>query len=207
MTEKYKTEQEAFWAGEFGNNYIGRNQGHDLMASKLAMFADILSRTAGIDSVLELGPNIGLNLKAINQLLPQTNFTAVEINEQAVKELQSWGGMQRVIHQSILEYQPDDLFDLVFVSGVLIHINPVELPTVYDRLYLSSRKYILISEYFSSTPVEVKYWGHSGRLFKRDFAGELWEKYPDLKLVGYNFTWRLDPVFPRGDSTWFLFEK
>ena len=31
----FKTEQEAFWAGNFGTEYIKRNQGDDLLASNL----------------------------------------------------------------------------------------------------------------------------------------------------------------------------
>jgi hypothetical protein len=31
----FKTEQEAFWAGEFGTEYIKRNQGDALLASNL----------------------------------------------------------------------------------------------------------------------------------------------------------------------------
>lgn len=38
----YKTEQEAFWAGEFGNAYIHRNQGDALLASNLNLFSKAL---------------------------------------------------------------------------------------------------------------------------------------------------------------------
>ena len=31
----FKTEQEAFWAGDFGTKYIQRNQGDALLASNL----------------------------------------------------------------------------------------------------------------------------------------------------------------------------
>lgn len=43
----YKTEQEAFWAGEFGNAYILRNQGKAALAAKTAMFARIVSPGGG----------------------------------------------------------------------------------------------------------------------------------------------------------------
>lgn len=33
--EQYKTEQEAFWAGDFGTEYIGRNDSDQLLASNL----------------------------------------------------------------------------------------------------------------------------------------------------------------------------
>jgi spore coat polysaccharide biosynthesis protein SpsF len=34
----FKTEQEIFWAGEFGTEYIQRNQGSALLASNLHFF-------------------------------------------------------------------------------------------------------------------------------------------------------------------------
>lgn len=38
----FKTEQESFWAGEFGNEYIGRNEGDQLLASNLYFFSNAL---------------------------------------------------------------------------------------------------------------------------------------------------------------------
>ena len=102
------------------------------------------------------------------------------------------GGAEQIINQSILDFMPERQWDLVFVSGVLIHINPLELGRVYDLMYHASKKYIMLSEYYNPVPVEVNYRGHDGKLFKRDFAGELWDKYPDLKLLGYGFGWHRD---------------
>ena len=66
---------------------------------------------------------------------------------------------------------------------------------------------MLIAEYYNPTPVEVTYRGHSRRLFKRDFAGELLSAYDDLQLVDYGFSYHGDPVMPQDDITWFLLEK
>jgi spore coat polysaccharide biosynthesis protein SpsF len=93
------------------------------------------------------------------------------------------------------------------IKGVLIHINPDALEQVYEKLYQAALKYICIIEYYNSTPVEVSYRGHSNRLFKRDFAGEVLDKYPDLKLVNYGFVYHRDNNFPPDDLTWFLLEK
>jgi spore coat polysaccharide biosynthesis protein SpsF len=54
----YLTEQEAFWAGEFGDDYLIRNQGEDMLASNLNLFSRILSRAPGVRSIAELGCNI-----------------------------------------------------------------------------------------------------------------------------------------------------
>lgn len=81
------------------------------------------------------------------------------------------------------------------------------LPLVYEKLYQASNKYILIAEYYNPAPVAINYRGHSDRLFKRDFAGEILEKYKDLELVDYGFSYKGDKAFPQDDITWFLIKK
>jgi len=207
MSESYATEQEAFWAGGFGDQYVDRNTIDVGVPARTAIFSRVLSRTTGVKTVLELGANIGVNMRAVKHLLPKSELTAVEINERAANDLKSWGGVKEVISDSILTFEPEQTWDFVFISGVLIHINPDSLPNVYDLMYRASNKYIMVCEYYNPSPVEIDYRGHSGKLFKRDFAGELWDKYPDLKLLDYAFCWRRDPNFPQDDVTWFLFEK
>lgn len=201
----YKTEQESFWAGEFGNDYVDRNKSEKLLASKTTFFSKVLSRTRGVESVIEFGANIGLNLRAIKRLLPEVELSSVEINKKAVSLLEDIDN-NKVYPMSILEFKPDYKRDLTFTAGVLIHINPDELDTVYKALYETSKRYILVYEYYNPVPVELEYRGNEGKLYKRDFAGELIEKY-DLKLIDYGFTYRRDANFPDDDITWFLLEK
>lgn len=203
---QFKTEQEEFWAGEFGDDYIGRNQGADVDAANLAFFSRILERTHAVRSAIEFGANIGLNLKAIRALRPGIELSAVEINLKAASEMEKLGGI-RVYPQSILDFVPDRERDLSLIRGVLIHINPDSLPEVYERLYRSSSRYICIAEYYNPTPVEVPYRGNREKLFKRDFAGEMLDRYPGLKLVDYGFAYHRDVNFPQDDLTWFLLEK
>jgi len=55
--------------------------------------------------------------------------------------------------------------------------------------------------------VELVYRGHAGRLFKRDFAGEMLDMFPGLTLRDYGFAWHRDPGCPQDDLTWFLLER
>lgn len=206
MNPQFKTEQEAFWAGEFGHGYSDRNRGDKLLASNTAFFTPIVRATTGVRSVIEFGANIGMNLLALKRLVPDLEMGAVEINAQAVAELRKLEGVQ-VHHQSILEFTPAKKFDLALIKGVLIHINPSELPGVYGLLHASSRRYICVAEYYNPTPVTVPYRGHTDRLFKRDFAGEMLDQFKDLRLVDYGFVYRRDPHFPQDDISWFLMEK
>lgn len=201
-----KTDQENFWEGKFGDEYTGRNQEEIWIPSNTALFSKILAATRGVQSILELGPNLGLNLRALHNLLPSAELSGVEINQQAVKELNAWG-KAKVYHQSILDFTVDYQRDLTLIKGVLIHINPDRLRDVYTRLVEASRRYVVVAEYYNPSPVAIPYRGHTDRLFKRDFAGELLEANKNLRLVDYGFVYRRDPNFPQDDITWFLMEK
>jgi len=202
----FKTEQEDFWAGEFGVQYINRNPSDKEMGARLALFARIISCTREVNSIIELGANIGNNLRVLNWMFPSLELAGVEINAKAAAELEQWG-KARVFHGSIIDFVPEQQYDLAFVSGVLIHINPQMLPRVYDLLLQASRRYVCLIEYYNPTPVEVPYRGHNDKLFKRDFAGEMLGKFVDLKLLDYGFVYHLDANFPLDDVTWFLLEK
>ena len=203
----FKTPQEAFWAGKFGDDYSARVDGADILSSYTAMHANVLRKTENVQSVLEFGANIGLNLKAFRRLLPTAELSAIELNPRAVEALKNEQEIEHIYHESILEFTPDYQRDLVLIKTVLIHINPEALPQVYERLFESSKRYICVAEYYNPTPVVVEYRGHTERLFKRDFAGEILDMFPSLKLVDYGFVYHRDNTFPLGDVNWFLMEK
>lgn len=203
----YTTEQEAFWAGEFGNAYIERNQGDALLASNLDFFSKALRATRRIESCIEFGANIGMNLKAIQLLHPTIDASGIEINAAAAAQLQEVIAPNNVHNTSILEFEPTRTYDLTLIKGVLIHINPNELTKVYDKLVATCGRYLLVAEYYNPTPVSILYRGHTDRLFKRDFAGEMLERHQELQLLDYGFAYRRDPNFPQDDITWFLLEK
>ncbi|MCX7095107.1 MAG: hypothetical protein NTY50_16865 [Methylobacter sp.] len=207
MNTKFKTPQEEFWAGEFGTDYIGRNNSEELLASNLNFFTKALKQAGRLTSCLEFGANIGMNLKALQLLYPGMHLEAIEINPDAAQQLTSLIGESHVFEGSIFEYPVATKVDLSLIKGVLIHIDPDLLDTVYEKLYQASNRLILICEYYNPTPVSISYRGHADRLFKRDFAGEMLEKYPDLMLVDYGFSYRRDPAFPQDDITWFLMQK
>ena len=203
----FKTEQEAFWAGDFGTQYIARNQGDALLASNLNFFSKALRAARDIKNCIEFGANIGMNLKALKLLHPGLDAHAIEINAEATKQLGAVIPPPQIYNTSILAFTPPQTWDLVLIKGVLIHINPDELPHVYDKLAAASRRYLLVAEYYNPAPVAIPYRGHTDRLFKRDFAGEIMARHPQFKLVDYGFVYHRDPNFPQDDVTWFLMEK
>ena len=199
-----KTSQEKFWAKSFGDNYTYRNIktknriniiGRDLMKNKIK-----------INSALELGCNVGYNLDALKNLYPYSELFGVEINKKSYDIVKK---KYKCYNESFLEFKTQKKFDLVFTSAVLIHQDPKYLSKIYKKIYSLSKKYIYINEYFNPTPVEISYRGHKKKLFKRDFAKELWKKYPKLKLINYGFHWKEDPKKKNNcdNSNLFLFKK
>jgi pseudaminic acid biosynthesis-associated methylase len=203
----FKTEQEKFWAESFGNEYIQRNQGDELLASNLNFFTKALAQAGKLNSCIEFGANIGMNLKALKLLYPAITLKGIEINNQAAQELGNVIGKDNVINSSIFDFEVNQKSEISLIKGVLIHINPDMLDLVYQKLYDSSSSYILIAEYYNPSPVTIPYRGHQDRLFKRDFAGEFLNKFKNAILIDYGFSYRNDPAFPQDDITWFLIKK
>ena len=142
----FKTEQEAFWAGDFGTDYIQRNQGDALLASNLDFFGKALRQARGIKSCIEFGANIGMNLRALKLLHPGIDAHAIEINAEAAKQLAEVIPPAQVHNSSILDFEPARQWDLTLIKGVLIHINPEVLGQVYDKLVASSGRYLMVAE-------------------------------------------------------------
>ena len=202
---KYRTEQENFWVGKFGQEYMERNGFSLHFYSKVIAWSQILKRINSIQSVKEFGCNIGLNLSAINKLKPNIHLSGIEINPDAAKRASELN-IADIQVGTILDEMPHDPVDLTFTFGVLIHIEPNHLQTVYKNLVNNSKKYVLVVEYFNPTPTTHVYRGYSNKLFKRDFAGELIDGF-NLKLVDYSFIYSRDNVAPSDNFTWFLMEK
>ena len=203
----YATPQEQFWAGEFGTAYIERNQGDKLLAANLDFFVKSLRQTRQLKSCIEFGANIGMNLKALNLLFPGLQAHGIEINSEAAAQLANTIPAAHVYNQSILDFKETRNWDLALIKGVLIHLNPEVLPTVYDKLVAATGRYLLVAEYYNPSPVTINYRGHTDRLFKRDFAGEIMDRHPHMQLLDYGFSYRRDPNFPQDDITWFLMKK
>jgi spore coat polysaccharide biosynthesis protein SpsF len=203
----YETDQEAFWAGDFGDEYIGRNSDDRMLGPLLGFFTNALRSAQPPATCIEFGANVGMNLRALKLLHPDLDQHAIEINPEAAQTLRSFLPADNVHATSILDFAPRRTWDLTLIKGVLIHIDPARLPQVYDTLHQATGRYLLLGEYYNPSPVAITYRGHDERLFKRDFCGEILDRHADLELVDYGFAYHRDPKFPQGDITWFLLEK
>lgn len=199
------TEQERAWAGEHGNAYNRRSPGDEEANYHFFRRATRLSAPHDHHQILELGAGTGANVRALARLYPQCRITAVEINREACEALAS-SPAKEVLNASVLDVRFNGAFDLVLTKGLLIHIHPDDLPRAYASIHNASCRWILVAEYYNPTPVNVPYRGRNDLLWKRDFAGELLERYADLRLADYGFVYRRDR-HPQDDITWFLMEK
>ena len=195
----------AHWAGDPGDEYVKRQT--LTRESRQAMFNRVLRWTGLLNSVIEFGASTGENLMELLHLHSNNlSTTGVEINKQAREQMaEKTKGV--VVDSSIQNFSSDRQWDMSMTRGVLIHIPPFDLKLAYRTLYTTSRKYILIAEYYNPTPVMIPYRGQDNLLWKRDFAGEMMDRYPDLQLVAYGFVYRRDVLCPQDDVTWFLMEK
>ena len=198
-----RTEADEFWAGKFGDEYTQRNQVDPGNVREFFERALTGTEDSPISTVLELGANVGHNLAFLNTWLPAMT-TGVEVNVAACSQLSAVA--DRAYCGSIVDMPRLGLFDLVFTKGVLIHIPPEDLPAVYAAIHDHAGRWVLVAEYYSRLPREIEYRGHTGKLWARDFAGELMDTYPDLKLVDYGFVYHRDR-YPQDDLSWFLMER
>ncbi|MBX7195962.1 MAG: methyltransferase domain-containing protein [Sandaracinaceae bacterium] len=198
------------WTGEFGNAYVARNppSAHNVRLRTRAL-APILARMDGEPprSILECGCNVGLNLRALAQLTEAEIF-GLEPNRSA-REMVRRDGVLDPTH--LVEGTlgaipfPDASIDLVFTSGVLIHVPPAELTRAIEEVHRVSRRYVLAIEYFSPKPEAVPYRGHSELLWKRDFGGAYLDRFPSLVPIDTGFLW--SRTSGCDDATWWLFRK
>jgi spore coat polysaccharide biosynthesis protein SpsF len=197
--------QEILWKGNFGDKYIKRNNHKSIVVNNTHFFKKSLKNIKKINSLIELGPNVGNNIIALNKIFKISNIVAVEINKKACKFLKKISNVE-TINDSILSFDTDKKFDLVLIKGVLIHTHPKYYRKIYKKIEKFTKKYILICEYFNPYTISVNYRGHKNQLFKNDYAGDFLKIYKNYKLVDYGFSYYLDK-YPLGNTHWFLLKK
>jgi spore coat polysaccharide biosynthesis protein SpsF len=198
--------QEKFWHGNFGNYYIKRNNNKSIVKSNFFFFKNVFNRKKlKINSLIELGSNIGLNIIALNKIFKNLKITAVEINDKACEDLRKIKNV-KIINNSILKFNLKSKFDLVLIKAVMIHVHPKNLKILYKKIEKLSKKYILICEYYNPYPISINYRGQKNKLFKNDYAGDFLKTYKNFKLIDYGFCYHLDK-YPLDDFNWFLLKR
>lgn len=198
------------WAGDFGDRYTERNAATaDAVRGRTKVWGQVLPRLAGDPpkSILEIGPNVGLNLRGL-KAITDAELWGVEPNGEARKQLLADGVLPAErLFEGFGHSLPlaDAAVDMAMTSGVLIHVDPALLEATMREIHRVSAKYILCAEYFSPKAETITYRGETDLLFKNDFGSLYLDLFRDLVLVDYGFFWRRTTVMD--DTTWWLFRK
>lgn len=193
MPQVATTVQGDTWEKDFGSAYTDRNpqsveglealHAKDYGVSRKQMNEDFLGSLDRGIRILEVGANIGLQIEMLRQMGFE-NVVGIEINEHAIESAKQIHPQANIIKGNALKLPfNDDEFDLVYTSGVLIHIAPEDLPTVMGEIVRVSKKLVWGFEYYAPELTNIPYQGRTDLLWKRDFAATYMENFPNLQLV------------------------
>lgn len=180
------TKQMELWLSQFGEEYTDRNtfsrESIDQKYQEIfgvsrsdmnLRFLDSMDRNIRI---LEVGCNIGMQLDIL-QAMGFTQLYGIELQRQAVDIARSRLAAVDVIQGSAFDLPfRDGWFDLVYTSGVLIHIAPEDLPVAMREIVRCSRRFVWGFEYYADAITEVPYRDRTGCLWKAPFAS-LFQEY------------------------------
>lgn len=187
------TEQMKKWMDEFGKEYTDRN------TLTLDEMNELYRRNYGITrielnnlfiresdrtvKVLEVGSNIGNQLLLL-QKMEFRNLYGIEINSYAVELSKLRTKNINIIQGSAFDIPfKDEYFDLVFTSGLLIHIAPSDIEVVMQEIHRCTKEYIWGFEYYADKYTEIVYRGKKNLLWKANFPRLYLDLFDDLELL------------------------
>jgi len=205
-----ETEQVKMWSDNFGKEYTDRNPltaeaMNDIYKkrfglSRMELNIDFLGDVDRSVKILEVGANVGTQLLCL-QSIGFLNLYGIELQSYAVEISKRNTKGINVIQGSAFDIPfKDEFFDIVFTSGVLIHISPSDIDLALQEIYRCTRNYIWGFEYYADNYEEITYRGETNLLWKANFSKLYMEKFGDLKLVmekkyKYNDSENYDSMF------------
>lgn len=217
-TRSSMTLQESAWEGSHGFKYVIHHLPEDWRATRIEKWKTILSRTSEVESVFEVGCNIGANLNALRLLLPDAFLSGIEANSYAAYEASKIKNSYVYSGSTSEISKINRKFDLVFSRGVLIHINPDLIDDLLKEMILMSGKYLLIWENFS--PIILPHSKYNSKVNKaRDtesISYQHWDDFAErakkisesigreISLIGRSFNDKSE--VGSGQLVWTLFE-
>ncbi|NMC06070.1 MAG: methyltransferase domain-containing protein [Candidatus Lokiarchaeota archaeon] len=182
------------WEGEFGKKYTDRNDVKDVQEwdevyqktwgiTRTEMNTEFLGDLPRDMKVLEVGCNVGNQLRVLQQM-GFSRLYGIELQAYAVESARCRTTGINIIQGSAFDIPfKDRFFDLVFTSGVLIHISPGDIHEVLSEIHRCTREYIWGFEYFSEKCTEINYRDHGDLLWKNNFVSLYLEQFKDVSLI------------------------
>ena len=212
---KKETKQTKLWKGKFGEEYTKRiYQTLDDMEklyiktfdyTRTEINNDFLGKLDKSVKILEVGCNAGFQLLCLQKMVFLSLY-GIEPQQFALDKAKE--NVKNAILTTSTAFNipyPDNYFDVVFTSGVLIHISPNDIIKALKEIYRCSKRFIYGFEFFDKKYIEIKYHGEKNALWKTDFAQLYLKTFDNLKIVKekrYTYLYNNDLI-----DTCFLLEK
>jgi len=188
-----KTPQEEVWLSDFGREYTNRNLMSPDEEDKAYTDTYGISRTElnkeflsdlKVNSILEVGCNVGNQLLSLKKM-GYTNLWGIELQDYAVEIARKRTSGINIVKGSAFDIPfKNNYFDLVFTSGLLIHISPNHIGMVLDEMYRVTNQYIWGFEYYTPRGYQmVRYREKDNLLWKTDFPKLFLDRFQDLQLI------------------------
>ena len=187
-----KNSQEKFWSESFGQEYSKRNsyEYDEWNAWYKSMYGvtreelniEFLNELDKDFKILEVGCNVGQQLFGLSKL-GFKNLYGIELQASAVNIAHQRFPELNIIQSSGFDLPfKDEYFDLVYTSGVLIHIAPENLSKIMDEMIRVSNNLIWGFEYYDKDLVEIPYRGNRNVLWKMDYAKKFKDDFKVIEL-------------------------
>lgn len=167
------SKQSRVWAGKFGDAYTKRNRDKYLEIVR-ERFWKSAARLYGVKGkILELGCGDGKNLMHLG---PESE--GVDINQSAVNACREKGlNVKKMEVQKFLDCCALNEFDWIVTCGFLIHVDPLTLPNLLDKMCWVANEGMVIMEYHSAGATVAKsYRRRKDLLWKHNFEKVLAKK-------------------------------
>jgi len=183
------------WSGKFGREYTNRNLApankvNHLYIDNYGVSRETLNkeflknRVEKSDRILEVGCNIGNQLLLL-QKAGYRDLWGIDLQDYAIEIAKKKTKGINIIKASANDVPfKNDYFDLVFTSGLLIHISPKNIKKALDEIYRCTNSYIWGLEYYLQKGYRmVNYRGENNLLWKTNFPKLFLGQFPNLELI------------------------
>ena len=188
-----QNEQENFWKGSFGNQFIKRNtfethkKFNNFYIKRYGCSRDFINnfflKKINLEKpVLEVGCNIGNQLNALSRI-GFKNLYGIDINNESLTIVKKNTNLNIIKSSGFNIPFKDSFFNIVFTSFVLIHIHPKNLKKIMAEIYRVSNNYIYGLEYYNNDLIEINYRNYKNKAWKGDYCKLYLKTFKKLKLV------------------------
>lgn len=133
-------------------------------------------RTIPFSNLLEVGCNIGPNLKRINDEFPKRKLVGLDINAECIKRAKSllpsvqfkFGGVS-----SLVQFR-DKIFDILLCDAVLMYVGPEDIYKTIKGFDRITRKAIILVEWYDKNSILGKekehHWARNYKKLMEEFG-------------------------------------